>query len=63
MFGSIGMTEILVIMFVLVLLFGGKKLPELAKGIGNGIKELKNSMKEIEEDIDLDDIKTKKTIK
>ena len=46
MFGSVGATEIIIIVFVLVLLFGAKKLPELAKGIGQGVKELKNSMKD-----------------
>lgn len=49
MFGSVGATEIIIILFVLVLLFGAKKLPELAKGIGQGVKELKNSMKDEDE--------------
>lgn len=49
MFGSVGATEIIIILFVLVLLFGAKKLPELAKGIGQGVKELKNSMKDDDE--------------
>ena len=57
MFGSLGATEILLIVFALLILFGGKKIPELAKGIGGGIKELKNSMKDIEKDISLDDDK------
>ncbi len=50
MFGSVGATEIIIILFVLVLLFGAKKLPELAKGIGQGVKELKNSMKDDDND-------------
>ena len=43
MFG-LGMTEILIIAFVLLLLFGGKKLPELMSGIGKGIKELRSGV-------------------
>lgn len=43
--GRLGVTEILVIAAVLLLLFGGKKLPELMKGLGNGIKEFKNATK------------------
>ncbi|MCZ7602836.1 MAG: twin-arginine translocase TatA/TatE family subunit [Ignavibacteriales bacterium] len=54
MFGSFGATEILIIVFALLLLFGGKKLPELAKGIGKGIKELKTSMKEVHDDINIE---------
>lgn len=43
--GRLGFTEILVIAAVLLLLFGGKKIPELMKGLGNGIKEFKNATK------------------
>jgi sec-independent protein translocase protein TatA len=43
--GKIGMTEILLILLVVVLLFGGRKIPELMKGIGQGIKEFKKSSK------------------
>ena len=42
---SIGMPELLVILGVAVLLFGGKKIPEVAKGLGEGIKNFKNAMK------------------
>ena len=44
--GRLGVTEILVILAVVLLLFGGKKIPELMKGLGNGIKEFKNASKE-----------------
>lgn len=54
MFSSLGATEILLIIFALLILFGGKKLPELAKGIGRGIKELKSSMKEVRDEIDIE---------
>jgi sec-independent protein translocase protein TatA len=42
---TIGMPELLVILGVAVLLFGGKKIPELAKGLGEGIRNFKTSLK------------------
>jgi sec-independent protein translocase protein TatA len=42
---SIGMPELLVILGVAVLLFGGKKIPELAKGLGEGIRNFKTALK------------------
>ena len=45
MFGSLGIWEILLIVLIVALLFGGKKLPELGKGLGDGIKNFKNSLK------------------
>ena len=44
--GRLGVTEILVILAVVLLLFGGKKIPELMKGLGSGIKEFKNASKD-----------------
>ena len=44
--GSLGVTEILVILAIVLLLFGGKKIPELMKGLGSGIKEFKNAAKD-----------------
>jgi sec-independent protein translocase protein TatA len=41
--GDIGFTEILMILVVVVLLFGGRKIPELMKGIGQGMKEFKKA--------------------
>jgi sec-independent protein translocase protein TatA len=43
--GKIGMTEIILILVVVVLLFGGRKIPELMKGIGQGMKEFKKASK------------------
>jgi len=45
MLESIGMPELLVILVVAVLLFGGNKIPELAKGLGEGIRNFKHSVK------------------
>ena len=44
--GSIGPWQIVLIVAVVVLLFGGRKIPELMKGLGSGIKEFKNATKE-----------------
>jgi sec-independent protein translocase protein TatA len=45
MLGSIGATEIILVVIALVLLFGGKKIPELMKGLGQGINEFKKASK------------------
>jgi len=45
MFESIGWPELLVILLVAALLFGGKKIPELAKGLGEGIRNFKTALK------------------
>ena len=58
--GNIGGTEILLIVLVILLLFGGKKIPELMKGIGKGVKNFKDGVKGIEEDIKIDDDTDKK---
>jgi sec-independent protein translocase protein TatA len=49
MLGNIGSTELIVVAIVLLILFGGKKLPELARGLGEAGKELKKAKKEIED--------------
>ncbi|KAA3609972.1 MAG: twin-arginine translocase TatA/TatE family subunit [Calditrichaeota bacterium] len=46
---NFGTTEILIIAFIIVLLFGAKKLPDLAKGLGSSIKQFKKGMDEEEE--------------
>lgn len=44
--GIIGMQEVLIITLVVLLLFGGKKIPELMRGLGSGVKSFKEGMKE-----------------
>ena len=44
MFGSLGIWEILIIFLIIALLFGGKKIPELGKGLGEGIRNFKRSI-------------------
>jgi len=55
LFGSFGGQEILVILVLVLLLFGAKRLPELARSLGQGIKEFRKSVKEISEDSDTED--------
>lgn len=52
---GIGMQEVIVIALIVLLLFGGKKIPELMKGLGKGVKSFKDGMKEIEADDKNDD--------
>lgn len=44
---GLGMQEILVIALIILLLFGGKKIPELMKGLGKGVKSFKDGMNEV----------------
>lgn len=50
--GNLGATEILMILFIVLLLFGAKKIPELARGLGKGIREFKDASKEIKKNIE-----------
>ena len=52
---NLGTPEILLIALVVLLLFGGKKIPELMKGLGKGVKSFKDGMKGIENDIKVDE--------
>jgi len=47
--------ELIIILIVVLLLFGGKKIPELMKGLGKGISQFKRGIKEVEEEIKIDD--------
>ena len=51
LFGSLGFWEILLIVLVVLLLFGGKKIPELMHGVGKGVKSFKKGMQEVEDEI------------
>ena len=57
--GNLGTGEIVIIAIVVLLLFGGKKIPELMKGIGKGVKNFKDGVKGLEDDIKLDDAEKK----
>ena len=50
--GNLGATEILLILFVILIFFGAKKIPELAQGLGKGIREFKKATREIEDETD-----------
>ncbi len=57
--GNLGTGEIVIIAIVILLLFGGKKIPELMKGLGKGVKNFKDGVKGIEDEINLDDTNNK----
>lgn len=50
--GGIGMQEVLLLTLVVLLFFGGKKIPELMKGIGKGVRSFKDGMNNVEKEID-----------
>ena len=50
--GGLGSTEIILILLVVLLLFGAKKIPDLMRGFGQGIREFKDASKEIKKEID-----------
>lgn len=52
MFGSLGGLEVAIIILVILLLFGAKKIPELARGLGQGINEFRKASNEIKKEIE-----------
>ncbi|KAB4253967.1 twin-arginine translocase TatA/TatE family subunit [Bacteroides uniformis] len=52
--GGIGMQEVLLIVLVVLLFFGGKKIPELMKGLGKGVRSFKEGMNGLEKDVEID---------
>lgn len=50
--GGLGMQEVLLIALVVLLFFGGKKIPELMKGLGKGVRSFKEGMNNMEKEID-----------
>jgi len=61
MFGNIGTGEILIILLIVLIFFGAKKIPDLAQGLGKGIREFRKAAKDIQEDVSIDDKKLKET--
>ncbi len=55
---NIGTSEIILIVLVVLLLFGGKKIPELMKGLGKGVKSFKDGMKGLDDDVKSNDKST-----
>lgn len=53
--GSIGMPEIILIFLVVLLVFGAKRIPEIARGLGKGIREFKDATREITSEMNIDD--------
>ncbi|AFH49803.1 Sec-independent protein secretion pathway component [Ignavibacterium album JCM 16511] len=60
MFGNLGAGEIILIILVILLLFGAKKIPELAQGLGKGMKEFKKAVRDVEDEIKKTDEDLKK---
>lgn len=59
--GGLGGTEVILILVAILLLFGAKRIPELAKGLGRGIREFKDATNEIKSDIEGSKREEKKT--
>jgi sec-independent protein translocase protein TatA len=52
MFGGIGAQEIILIFLVILLLFGAKRIPEIASGLGRGLREFKKAMRETQDEVE-----------
>jgi twin arginine-targeting protein translocase, TatA/E family len=53
--GNLGLSEILIIALIVLLLFGGRKIPELMKGLGKGVKSFKDGVKGVEDEVKPDE--------
>jgi sec-independent protein translocase protein TatA len=60
MFENIGGGELLIILLVFLIFFGAKKIPDLAQGLGKGIREFKKAVKDVQDDISINDKDDKK---
>jgi len=58
--GFFGPQEIVIVLVIVLLLFGGKKIPELMKGLGSGIKEFKDASKDVSKGEETDKVSEKK---
>ena len=63
MFENIGMGELLLIIGFIVVFFGAKKIPEIAKGLGSGIREFRKAARDIQQEVQNDDKKLEDTKK
>ena len=54
-FGSLGVPELLIILVVVLLVFGPRRLPEMAKGIGQSVREFRKGIRDMKDEIDRDD--------
>jgi len=52
MFGNIGGSELFLILLIVLVFFGAKKLPDLAKGLGQGIREFRKAAKDVQEEVE-----------
>lgn len=59
---NIGFQEILIILLIVLVLFGGRKIPELMKGLGKGVREYKNAVKNFEDELNIDSEDEKKSV-
>ena len=57
MFGNIGTGEIIILLVIILIFFGAKKIPDLAQGLGKGLREFRKATKDIQDDISVDDKK------
>ena len=53
--GNLGMGELIIILIIILLLFGAKKIPDLMKGLGRGVRSFKEGMNEVKNDIEAPD--------
>ena len=60
LFGTFGWQEMLLIALIVLLLFGGKKIPELMKGLGKGVRSFKEGIKEVTDEVEKSDDPTEK---
>jgi sec-independent protein translocase protein TatA len=52
MFGNLGTGEIILILLIVLIFFGAKKIPELAQGLGKGLREFRKAAKDIQEEVE-----------
>ena len=62
MFGGIGVQELLLILLIILILFGAKKIPEVARGLGKSVSEFKKGVREIEDEVKSEGDKEKKNL-